>query len=357
MSAALQRIAVLANGLTKAELHILIELAARAQTAASLETIASSRELAQKTGLARASVQTAIHSLNKKQLIRSGPGSATQPAVHCLLCLAPVENPVDDATIVPEVAQVLSQGGLTAGPVPAQILSRGGPINEPQKAQNLGQSDLKAKPGVAQNLGQGGIVFRPPHNRRSVACENAHRERANARADSIEKNDFEKTIDRLLNARKGDYDESLFELARNSIASHHAKFARPETCLPGLPDDGITAQFLAVAEWPKLSDLLSDLAAERKEAGYSYGWYVTVALQRIRGISPEQVRDIRFRLKNCMNGNDGRKRSMHAISSAKLEQSSQQVPSRRQAQGASSAVDMDQLRQQIRAVAAARSLR
>lgn len=146
--------------------------------------------------------------------------------------------------------------------MPAQILSRSGPTTEPPEARNLGQGGLKINPGVAQEPGQGGTNFRPPHNEKSITCENAHRERANARADSIEKDDFEKTIDRLLKARKGDYDESLFELARNTIASHHAKFARPENGLPGFPDDAITAQFLAVAEWPKLSDLLSDLAAE-----------------------------------------------------------------------------------------------
>jgi hypothetical protein len=357
MSAVLQRIAALANGLTKAELHVLIELAARAQTPSELEATASSRQLAQKTGLARASVQTAIDSLNQKQLIRSSSGSVTQPGVHRLLCLEAVENPADYVTAMPEVAQVLSHGGLTAGPVPAQILSQGGPTNEPAEAQNLGQGGLKIEPGVAQELGHGGTIFRPAHDGKSIACENPHRERANARADSIEKDDFEKTIDRLLKAKKGDYDEPLFELARKTIASHHAKFARPENRLLGLPDDGITAQFLAVAEWPELSDLLSDLASERKEAGHSYGWYVTVALQRIRGISPEQVRDLRFRLRNSGNGKDGPVASMHSMSTSKLGQTAQPLPSRRQPQAASSTVDMDHLRQQIHAVAAAKSLR
>jgi hypothetical protein len=360
MSAVLQRIAALANGLSKAELHILIELAARAQTAASRETIASSRELAQKTALARASVQTAIDSLNEKQLIRSNASSATQPAVHHLLCLESEENSGNDVTIMPEVAQTLGQGGLTVGPVPAQILSQGGPTVEPPEAQNLGQGGLKIEPGVAQKLGHGGIIFGPSHNGNSITCEDAHRERANARADSIEKNDFEKTIDRLLKAKKGDYDESLFEFARNSIAGHHAKFARPENCLPGLPDDTITAQFLAVAEWPRLSDLLSDLAAERKEAGHSYGWYVTVALQRIRGISPEQVRDMRRRRMNSVYGQDTPvepTEPIHSMATTKPQKAEQQLPLRKRQQTASSSVDMDFFTRQIRAMAAAKSMR
>jgi hypothetical protein len=356
MSAVLQRIAALANRLTKAELHILIELAARAHTAATLETTASSRQLALKTGLARASVQTAIDSLNNKQLIRSGSGCATQPAVHRLLCLEPVENLVDDASIMPEVAQKLGQGGIETDREVAQILSHGGLTAGPGPAQILSQGDLKIEPGVAQELGQGGPIFRPPHNGKSIVCESAYRERANARADSIEKDDFEKTIDRLLKAKKGDYDESLFELARNRIGSHHAKFARPENRMPGLPDDSITAQFLAVTEWPKLSDMLSDLAAERKEAGHSYGWYVTVALQRIRGISPEQVRDMRRRLKNFADGKDAPVKPTHSMSSTKLGQTAPQLPSRRQPQSTLSAADMDHLRRQIRAVAAAKSL-
>jgi hypothetical protein len=53
MSAVLQRIASLANGLGKAELHILLELAAQAEAQPLLQTTASSRELALKTGLAR----------------------------------------------------------------------------------------------------------------------------------------------------------------------------------------------------------------------------------------------------------------------------------------------------------------
>src|SRR6185312_17106440 len=105
------------------------------------------------------------------------------------------------------------------------------------------------------------------------------------RADSIEK-DFDKVIDRLQRAQKGDFDEEIFELARNRIASHHAKFAREANRLSALPDDKITAQFLAIAEWPKLEALLLDLISERNVAGYSYGWYITVALQRIHGIPP-----------------------------------------------------------------------
>jgi hypothetical protein len=159
-----------------------------------------------------------------------------------------------------------------------------------------------------------------------------------ARADSIE-NDFDKTIDRLQKVQKSDFDESLFELARNRIASHHAKFAREENRLPSLPDDSITAQFLAVAEWPKLEAMLFDLASERREAGHSYGWYVTVALQRIHGVSPERLRELRARLKPAG--------SRPALIPKRVD------INRKPARPAG----VEDLKEQIRAVAAARSMR
>jgi hypothetical protein len=144
-------------------------------------------------------------------------------------------------------------------------------------------------------MGYSGLTVGPPLDAKSSTYPSRHIERASACADSI---DFDKTIDRLQKSKKVDFDEAVFELARDRIASHHAKFARPENRLPSLPDDTITAQFLAVAEWPRLEAMLLDLASERKEAGHSYGWYVTVALQRIHGISPERLREMRVRLKS-----------------------------------------------------------
>ena len=105
-------------------------------------------------------------------------------------------------------------------------------------------------------------------------------------------------IDRIQNSKKGDFDDEVFEAARNLIASHHAKFAREGYQMPGLPDDQITAQFLAIAEWPRLCRMLHDLLTERQQTSYSWGWYVTVALQRIHGISPDKLRQVREKLRN-----------------------------------------------------------
>src|SRR5689334_18217030 len=110
MSAVLKQIADIAKGLNKAELHVLIELAARAEATGEHDAIASSRELAEQTGLARSSVQIAIDSLHKKGLVHSDLGAATRPAMHRLLWLDAVENQLGGPKLRPEVARESGQG-------------------------------------------------------------------------------------------------------------------------------------------------------------------------------------------------------------------------------------------------------
>ena len=107
---------VSAKGLSKAELHVLIELASRAEEAGANDAVASSRELAEDTGLARASVQAAIDKLNRSGLINSDAGAATRSAMHRLLFLDPVEIRAGGPTSRPGVAQNLGQGGLNPEP-------------------------------------------------------------------------------------------------------------------------------------------------------------------------------------------------------------------------------------------------
>lgn len=297
MPAVLKRIAAIAKGLNKAELHVLIELAARAEVAGHHDAVGSSRELAEQTGLARASVQAAIDSLNSSGVIKSDSGAATRAAQHRLLFLAAVEIQEAGPTIRPRVAQESGHCGLDSEPVVAQKLGQGGRTARPELAQILSHGGLKTEPGVAQNFGQGGLDSGPLTNSKSNTCGRAHTENASARAESIEKKDLDTLIDRLQKAQKSDFNDEVFEQARNLIASHQAKFAREGSKLVGLPDDQITAQFLAIAEWPTLSSMLYDLVSERKQPSFSWAWYVTVALQRVHGISPERVREVRPRLK------------------------------------------------------------
>lgn len=83
--------------------------------------------------------------------------------------------------------------------------------------------------------------------------------------------------------------------AGNWLHSYQLKFGREPNAHP--PDAKIVAQILTVAPWPQLQDLLYDLMAERKQPGHSYAWYLTVALQRIHGISPQVQKAQRTALK------------------------------------------------------------
>jgi hypothetical protein len=356
MSEVLQRLAFLASSLSQAELRVLLELAVRAEAAGATEIAASSRDLAQTTGLARASVQAAIDSLNARRFIQSDTGSPTKPALHRLVCFhaGKIESGL---TTEPPVAQLLSHGGITTEPRMALPLSHGGLATGPRAAQSVGHSGLIFEPEVAQPASHPGLVNEPPRNEKSVVYGDRIKERASVPADSIDF-DFDKTIDRLQKAKKADFEDSTFEAARMKIASHHAKYAREENRLPGLPDDAITAQFLAVAEWPRLEALLYDLAAERKEAGYSYGWYITVALQRIHGLSPARVREMRAQLKASAKVTSNVAVVPRPTPFRGSEAAFHRKPSgREQSTEFERSADTEQLKQQIRAIAAAKSMR
>lgn len=222
----------------------------------------------------------------------------------------------------------------------------------------MSYSGPMVEPTVAQLVSLPGLVTEPPADETSNTCVYRSKERASVCADSIEF-DFDKTIDRLQKAKKVDFDESIFEVARMQIASHHAKYAREENRLPGLPDDSITAQFLSVADWPRLQNMLYDLSSERKEAGYSYGWYVTVALQRIHGLSPARLREMRSRLKQSADARGKPSPVIHQTRPAAVrsDETSPRNPFSRQGQGPYQAADIEDLKQQIRGVAAAKAMR
>jgi hypothetical protein len=124
-----------------------------------------------------------------------------------------------------------------------------------------------------------------------------------------------------------------------------------------LPDDAITAQFLTVAEWPRLEALLCDLAAERKEAGYSYGWYITVALQRIHGLSPARVREMRARLKTSTKVKSNIPAAPRLTPLHGSDAFHRKPLGREQPIGLARSADTEQLKQQIRAIAAGKSMR
>jgi len=260
METALERIAAIASTLKEAELRTLLELTHRA--AGDKQATRSSRQLAEATGLSRKNVQLALDSLAERGLIQSDGGSATRAAAYKLSYL--------------EVEVLPGRGVITTPPPPEQV------------ALFQRHPGAVPTPPLASEERHTGVATTPPPNT----------ERAMRARESIEI-EFEKAIDRLRRANPAKYDPNELAEARRWIHGYMAKFGdMPD---PHPPDDLLLAQFLAVAEWPRLLGMLQDLMAERRQPKISYGWFVTVALQRIWGITPQRLKEERARLKLVRN--------------------------------------------------------
>src|SRR3954471_18639099 len=85
-----------------------------------------------------------------------------------------------------------------------------------QVAQKLGQGGPSVRPVVAEILSQRGLNSGPLPNEKSITREPPHIENASAPAESME-NDFDKLIDRFQKSNKSDFDDEIFEQARNLI--------------------------------------------------------------------------------------------------------------------------------------------
>jgi hypothetical protein len=99
----------------------------------------------------------------------------------------------------------------------------------------------------------------------------------------------------LTKAKISDYDSGSLATVRDRIHGYRAKFGRPEHSRP--PDPLLCAQLLALAgDQARIEGMLLDLGAERKEPGYSDGWFITVALQRMTGAHPALIKQRRAAL-------------------------------------------------------------
>ena len=109
------------------------------------------------------------------------------------------------------------------------------------------------------------------------------------------------TINRysFLNAQPKNFDPQLLATARARMQAHVAKSYEWRGIVPDEPppppDDWIAAQFLAIAPWPQLAELLDQLWRTRKQPGDRYGqfryaWFLSVAADRILGISPNDLK-------------------------------------------------------------------
>jgi len=254
---ALQAVAAVAPGLSEAELRVLLALAVRAVNDPDFCCSASSRELAASTRCARANVQRAVDSLTAKLLIVTRLGGSKSASVYML-------------SFLKTFAFAGSLGGLAARPPTPNYAEGGWHRSEATSTTSaIGQAvDSLQSPEMAQN-----VLFRSidPNDRK----EKIDRLRAGA----INAN----PIEAMAKAKPKHYTAGQIDLARRWMYGLAVKLGREKDRHP--PDDELLAQFLAIAPWPRLLSLLIDLQSEGREVGYSYGWFLTVALQRIHNMS------------------------------------------------------------------------
>lgn len=244
MEDALFRIAALAPTLKEAELRCLIELAARQQNGIAQT---SSRALARATAVSRNHVQAAIHSLTDRSIISSDGGTATKATSYGLNFLA--------TAVLPTSAVPPERGCFREPPLAPQ--------------GSLPLAAFGSHPGCEGEPPPG--YLKQPHPRARV--ENS---------DSIE------LLDRLLKSSPKKFDDATRAKAKEWLYGYMRKFGRERD--PHPPDEQIIAQFLSIAPWAQLENLLMRLFRENCESGKTYAWFVYVALQRIHGISAAQVR-------------------------------------------------------------------
>lgn len=242
----LQALAAIAPTLKEAELRVLLELARRAEMADSISVRASSRELASACNASRRNVQYALDSLSKRNLIAARQGTATSSGAYRLNFL-----------------ETVSMGGAATTP--------------PPPAEGWDRND--ATPALFQH--QPGADTTPPPTENTALT-------AAAAAVSISSASLQ-LIDRVLSAKAKDFDPETVGTFRRWLHGYMCKLGRDErnapfnATTPHPPSDDLVAQFLAIADPRRLGTLLDSLMLDRQTC-YSYGWFVTVALQRVHGL-------------------------------------------------------------------------
>lgn len=255
---ALHSLAAIAPGLSEAELRVCIHLAT-IQNPQTHTAIASSREIADSTRLARSNVQRALDSLARRSLIATRQGTSTRPAAHLLNWTQTCAFP----------------GGLTVGP-PLQL-------QLPEMHQEI--------PRVA--LQQGHPSEPPLH----------------ARADSddlIDKRSIDRSssqtpiLDQVLTARPQHFQASQLQRLRG-YAYKWLTLQRAQSSSPA-PDDLTLAQIATAAGGvePAISFILDNL---RDRQATTCQYLVTMLLQKLHGVAPHSIRARRAQL-HAVNRSD-----------------------------------------------------
>jgi hypothetical protein len=266
---AFEVIAHLAPTLGEAEFRVLTALAKRFAGTANNSGQISSRALAVASRVSHSNTCRALQNLNRKKLIASRPGTATQPAGHVLTFLR-IEQIGVPATGTPPVE---NDGEVYLSQVQGVPFS-GTPLH------------LFQEEGVPFS-GTPVPFSGTPSLSKERACAGASIDRLNT--DSI--------IDRLRQCDPKKCDPVEIHELRKWVHGYYTRFPARDNPNPHPPDDALLAQLLSVAPMHRVVHVIDQLRDERKEAGYSYGWLVSTVAQREYGINPETLKIRRAQLR------------------------------------------------------------
>ena len=247
-------LAAIAPHLKEAALRLATYFAAEAEKAPDHTISPSTRELSAKTGLVPSSLNRAISQLcdPKANFVTARRGSATRPTRYQINFLSTVR-------------------GASFREAP--------PKEAPPKTELLFEQ-------------QGASFGEAPHT------ENTGNSTSAARLDSEPR--LTPILDRVLKSRPANFDKAEIRKAREWLHGYMVKVGNDPDAHP--PDDFITAQFLSLADWPRLEALLRELFAERHRPEISYGWFITIGLQRIHNIHWTQTKAARDALRVVRRG-------------------------------------------------------
>jgi hypothetical protein len=248
-----QHLARLAHTLGEAELRVLIELTNRTATSPTFTCAIGARQLAKAIGIAYSNVQAAVAGLTARALITVRPGAANRPSVYQVNIWLTTDFPIS-----------------TGAPV------AGAPLHSQQ-----------VHPCTCSRCTPAPVTGAPPtENQQFALLETSVDSDRSIPEGSI---DCQDPIERTIRTKPSEHTAQDLEAARALMYGYRRKFPPLEEVgtEPHPPDREICARFLAVAPLPQLERLISDLFCERRTCGYSYAWFVSVALQRIHGISPK----------------------------------------------------------------------
>ncbi len=298
-TAALQTVADLAPTLSESELRLILELTRRGLTAPDFTFRASSRDLAKSAKCSRPHMLTALDSLSERGLILCRRGTTTKASAFRLTFMDTLQ--MGGATVAPPLVPHGNHPGPIAGPplVPPgyqpgspalpPLVPHGnhpGSSREPLPTENTlfpldpPPLDISIDP-ITDSIDRLQVAGEPPPTPND--------------SDPPALREAKSLLQQLHTAKPANFPTQELDHVRMWLSQLMRKYG-PNGPNPKVADEWIAAQLLTIAPVARLTQLFYDLQCEDRNSlanAAKYAYFVTLAAQRLRGISPTALRQAR----------------------------------------------------------------